>query len=272
MPWPGSVHKSFVKLVRTEFQRHPEEVAVSKRLSKNTTMGQLHTQARQLLDDIRSGDPSTCKRIVRHPHYLYRNLSPNEVKGLVFTLSDVRLIVAREYRHKTWTNLEETVRKVRQLETSSVQEAILQDRMDDLRTTLVGHRNLVHEPLYWLTRWNRIPTGSLLSFARENGSIASMQAVVEAGADPTEFQDQFFGLCENLNLDGMRRMVAIGLDPNRAVNDGWNCDVLHGCLQTYTRKSADHLHACINLLIDAGERFEDGPVWDLFRARGTDWN
>ena len=75
---------------------------------------------------------------------------------------------------------------------------------------------------------------------------------IEAGADPSELQDQFFGLCENLNLDGMRRMVAIGLDPNRAVNDGWNCDVLHGCLQTYTRKPAAHLHACINLLIDAG--------------------
>ena len=225
---------------------------MSKRLSRNATMGQLHTQARQLLVDIRSGDPSTCKRIVRHPDYLYKKLSPSEVKGLEFTLRDARLIVAREYRQKTWTDLEETVRRIRRLGTTAVQEAILEDRMGDLRNMLTGHADLVHEPLEWLTRWNRIQTGSLLSFAREKGSVASMQAVVEAGADPIELQDQFFGLRENLNLDGMRRMVAIGLDPNRTVNDGWNCDVLHGCLQTYTRKPAEHLHACINLLIDAG--------------------
>ncbi len=196
---------------------------VSKRLSKNATMGQLHTQARQLLVDIRSGDPSSCKRIVRHPDYLYKKLSPSEVKGLEFTLRDARLIVAREYRQKTWTDLEETVRRIRRLGTTAVQEAILEDRMGDLRNMLTGHADLVHEPLEWLTRWNRIQTGSLLSFAREKGSVASMHAVVEAGADL-----------------------------NRTVNDGWNCDVLHGCLQTSTRKPAEHLHACINLLIDAG--------------------
>lgn len=240
---------------------------MSKRLSRNTTLNQLHTEARQLLEDLKSGDPAACKRIGCHPDHLYRNLNPGEVKRLELTLADARLIVAREYRHRTWTDIEETLRRVRELQTTPVQEAILEDRVGDLRKMLSGQAALVRETIEWLTRWNQIQTGSLLSFAQENGTVASIEAVVEAGADPTELQDQFFGLCENLNLDGMRRMVAIGLDPNRAFNDGWNCDVLHGCLQTYTRKSAEHLHACVNLLIDAGARYEDGPLWDLFRGR-----
>ena len=218
-------------------------------------MSQLHRQARQLLGEIRIGDPSACRRIDLHSAYLFRNLSSRDVKGLEFTLRDAQLIVAHEYRHKTWTDLMETVRRIQRLGTTPVQQAIQEDRVDELRRLLADDGHPAHEPVEWLTQWNRIQTGSLLSFARENGTIASMQTVVKAGADPAELQDQFFGLCENLNLDGMRRMVAIGLDPMRAVNDGWNCDVLHGCLQTYTRKSAEHLHACINLLIGAGAQY-----------------
>lgn len=82
-----------------------------------------------------------------------------------------------------------------------------------------------------------------------------------------ELNGALFGCCENLNLERMKELIAAGADPNMAINEGWDCDVLHGCLQTYTRREPEHFHACINALIDAGARFEDGPLWDLFRGR-----
>lgn len=82
-----------------------------------------------------------------------------------------------------------------------------------------------------------------------------------------EWNQRLFGCCENLNLDGMKACITEGGDPNQAVNEGWDCDVLHGCLQTYTRQEPEHFHTCINTLIDAGAKFEDGPLWDLFRGR-----
>ena len=78
---------------------------------------------------------------------------------------------------------------------------------------------------------------------------------------------RLFGCCENLNVEGMKACLVEGANPNEAMNEGWDCDVLHGCLQTYTREEPERFHACINTLIDAGAKFEDGPLWDLFRGR-----
>ena len=82
-----------------------------------------------------------------------------------------------------------------------------------------------------------------------------------------ELNQRLFGCCENLNVEGMKACLAEGANPNEAMNEGWDCDVLHGCLQTYTRREPERFHACINTLIDAGATFEDGPLWDLFRGR-----
>ena len=239
---------------------------MSKRLPENPNLDHLRKQARQLLNDINAGDPDACMRIDLHPRYLFKNLSTEEVQGLSLTLRDAQLLIAREYRHKTWADLVETVSNIQGLKTTPVQRVILEEKPNELKEMLSEDRSFVHQRYKWLTRWNDIQTGSLLSFAYEKGSIESMLVIVEGGADAQELQGHFFGLCENLNLDGMQRLAAIGLDPNKAFNDGWNCDVLHGCLQTYTRRSAEHLHACINVLIDAGARINDGPLWDLFRG------
>lgn len=85
-----------------------------------------------------------------------------------------------------------------------------------------------------------------------------------------DLHQRLFGCCENLNLDGMKKCIAEGADPNAARNEGWACDVLHGCLQTYTRREPELFHACINTLIDAGAKFEDGPLWDLLRGRDVE--
>lgn len=75
-----------------------------------------------------------------------------------------------------------------------------------------------------------------------------------------------FGCCEGHDLEHLRRLLALGVHPNDARNEGWDCEVLYGFLQTYTRSSPDHLHTCINLSIDSGADYEDGPVMDIHRG------
>jgi hypothetical protein len=242
---------------------------MSKRLPENPSLEHLRKQARQLLNDIKAGDEDACSRVDLHPKYLYESFTVHEVQALQLTLRDAQLVVAREYRHKTWAELAEKVSKINAMgEMSPELQMILDDRVGDLRSVLERDPGLVRKRFEWLTRWNHFENGSLLAFACGPGSIEMMQMIVDCGADPEELAGGFFGSCENLNLEQMRKLVAIGLDPNKAFNEGWNCDVLHGCLQTYTRRSdPEHFHNCINTLIDAGAKFGGGPMWDLLRGR-----
>ena len=75
-----------------------------------------------------------------------------------------------------------------------------------------------------------------------------------------------FGCCEGHDLEHMKHLLALGVNPNDARNEGWDCDVLYGFLQTYARSSPDHLHTCINTLIDYGADYDDSPVMDMHRG------
>jgi ankyrin repeat protein len=111
------------------------------------------------------------------------------------------------------------------------------------------------------------------SWSRLKDHIARANRATTEDAEITEsdLNTALFGCCENLNLERMKALLAEGADPNRAVNDGWDCGVLIGCLQTYTRREPDHLHTCVNTLIDAGASFEEGILWDLWRGRALEF-
>lgn len=119
---------------------------------------------------------------------------------------------------------------------------------------------------------------AMLVVAREYGfaSWPKLKAFVTNGGNARdeestmttiELNEALFGCCENHNLDRMRELIDKGAEPKDAVNEGWDCDVLYGCLQTYARREPERFHACINTLIDAGAPFEDGVLWDLWRGR-----
>lgn len=95
---------------------------------------------------------------------------------------------------------------------------------------------------------------------------ALVKRLLQAGADIHDLDASLFGCCEGHDLEHLQRLLAVGVNPNDARNEGWDCDVLYGFLQTYTRSTPDHLHVCINLLIDLGAVFEDGPVMDIHRG------
>jgi ankyrin repeat protein len=108
---------------------------------------------------------------------------------------------------------------------------------------------------------------SPLSYAAMRRNGAALQALLDAGANIRDLDSALFGPCENHNLEELEFLLPFGIDPNHAYNDGWDCDVLYGMLQTYTRSAPEHLHACVNILIEAGARFTDGPVMDIHRGQ-----
>ena len=243
---------------------------MSQRLPERPNLDHLRKQARALLEEHREGSAEACKRIRRHPRYQYKNVSVEELRAARFVLRDAQTVLAREYRHKTWGDLVTKVTEVHGLELEPIQRAILNDDIADLRRMIQESRGVPKHSYRWLHSGNEIVTTPLLEFALECGTDESLSVLIDAGADPDDIAVSLFGSCEGLFLDDMRKLVGLGVDPNKAFNAGWDCDVLHGCLQTYTRAEPDHFHACINTLIDGGAKFEDGPLWDLFRGRKTE--
>ncbi len=107
-----------------------------------------------------------------------------------------------------------------------------------------------------------VSTGSSYTLARE----VMVKRLLQVGANIHDLDSSLFGCCEGYDLEHMRRLLAFGVNPNDARNEGWDCDVLYGLMQTYTRSSPNHLHNCINALISHGADFEDGPVMDIYRG------
>ena len=242
---------------------------MSKRLPETPSLDHLRKQARDLLAAHRSGDADALARI-RQYHPRYAGLTDAEIQVADFKLREAQLAIAREYRHRSWADLVEMVNEAQGLVPDVLQVAVGDDDLEALADLLRADSAAVHRPFRWLSRGNRIETGGLLEYASAFGSVEAMQMLVEAGADLRVLEGHLFGACENLNLEAMQRAMAVGVDPNGAYNEGWGCDVLHGCLQTYTRREPDHFHACINALVGGGAQFAGGPLWEMFRGRQTE--
>ena len=102
---------------------------------------------------------------------------------------------------------------------------------------------------------------------RIDASLDIMRLLVECGAELSELNGALFGCCENHNLEHIQRLLKLGVHPDDAYNEGWDCRVLYGLLQTYHRSPPAHLHACVEALVEAGATFEDGPTMDIHQGR-----
>ncbi len=133
-------------------------------------------------------------------------------------------------------------------------------------TVMAARPELVETPCMWIDRRGRERPVKPLVLADMLARVDMTTRLLQAGADIHDLDASLFGCCEGHDLEHLRRLLGVGVDPNDARNEGWDCDVLYGFLQTYTRSAPDHLHECINLLIDHGAAFEDGPVMDIHRG------
>ena len=145
-------------------------------------------------------------------------------------------------------------------------EAIVRNDPAAFESVMAARPELVETPCRWIDRRGRERPVKPLVLADMIARVGMTKRLLQAGADIHDLDSSLFGCCEGHDLDHMRRLLAVGVNPNDARNEGWDCDVLYGFLQTYTRSTPDHLHACINTLIGHDAAFEDGPVMDIHRG------
>ena len=151
-------------------------------------------------------------------------------------------------------------------EAHALGEAIVRNDRAAFETVITARPELVETPCRWIDRRGRERPVKTLVLADMLARVGMTKRLLQAGADIHDLDASLFGCCEGHDLAHLRRLLALGVNPNDARNEGWDCDLLYGFLQTYTRSRPDHLHACINLLIDHGAAFEDGPVMDIHRG------
>ena len=145
-------------------------------------------------------------------------------------------------------------------------EAIVKNDMPTLDRVVSASPGSIDHPCRWIGRRGRETELKPVVLADMLARTEMAERLLRAGADIHDLDASLFGCCEGHDLEHMRRLLALGVKPNDARNEGWDCDVLYGFLQTYTRSSTDHLHSCINTLIDYGTDYEDGPVMDMHRG------
>ncbi|MCY3556461.1 MAG: ankyrin repeat domain-containing protein [Gemmatimonadetes bacterium] len=145
-------------------------------------------------------------------------------------------------------------------------EAIVRNDHAAFESVMAARPELVETPCRWIDRRGRERPVKPLVLADMLARVDLTKRLLRGGADVHDLDASLFGCCEGHDLEHLRRLLAVGVDLNDARNEGWDCDVLYGFLQTYTRSTPDHLHTCINLLIDHGAAYEDGPVMDIHRG------
>jgi ankyrin repeat protein len=84
---------------------------MSKSLPSRPSLEQLKKQAKDLLKFHKSGDAEAVKRI-RESHPAFSTISESEVRAAKISLSDARLVVAREYGFASWPKLKAHVESV----------------------------------------------------------------------------------------------------------------------------------------------------------------
>lgn len=150
------------------------------------------------------------------------------------------------------------------MSSTALQNALDERDLDALAALLRQHPHLVHHRVEDAPGRSYTP----LQYAdRIAASVDAMRLLVEFGADRRELNEALFGCCEAHDLDRMQRLLKLGVAPDDAYNEGWDCRVLYGLLQTYQRSPPAHLHACVEALVEAGATFEDGPTMDMHRGR-----
>ena len=150
------------------------------------------------------------------------------------------------------------------MNSTDLQKALDERDLDALATLLRQHPHLVHHPVECANGQSYTPLQYADCIA---ASLDAMRLLVEFGAELSELNGALFGCCENHNLEHMQRLLKLGVHPDDAHNEGWDCRVLYGLLQTYHRSPPAHLHACVEALVEAGATFEDGPTMDIHRGR-----
>lgn len=231
---------------------------MSKSLPPRPHIEVLRKQAKELARDFALGLAEARRRVVAH-HPQAARFSQK------LPLQEAQLVLAREYGFVRWPALVAAIQAVAEGD-APLKRALDAADLEGLKALIDAEPGCLRRPFAIMGRRGRVLQVTPLVYADVCESVEAMQMLIGAGADRKELNEALFGTCENHNLEHIERLLTVGVDPNEAYNDGWDCHVLYGLLQTYHRSPPKRMRACVNALIGAGASYEDTPDMDLHRG------
>jgi len=252
---------------------------VSRRLPARPHLEVPKREARQLLKECRKGEREALNRILRR-HPKFKDVPEDRALALPLKLSDVQLVIAREYGFSNWAALK---RRIAVHSLSTVLEAAIRsaDR-DAVVTILRAHPEMLALPVR-SGDW-----GPPMSYAANLGQLAIIQACAELGArdyqhafDRALLQGQLecaawllahgasakagiiMGCCETLNAAGFEFLL--NLDAPLTNERGDPLAGLAMVLETYGRNPVGK-HAILGMLAGRGYNLPDTPMMAMHRG------
>jgi hypothetical protein len=231
-------------------------------------LDQLRHQAKDLLRDIRRGDPKAVAELRKHHS---GTVAPDAAR-----LADAQLALARSYGLTGWPRLVLACRMT---------DAIWRDDVEAVRTLIVRHPRLLHEDARGVAgNW-----GPPMSYAANLGREGIIGMLHGLGA--TDLQHAFDRACLQGQIDVARRLHALGARPLPGFAMGpcetQNAEGLayllqlgadltdeHGdrltpialILETYSRNVRGK-HECLELVAQHGIALPDTPPMAVHRGR-----
>ena len=218
------------------------------RLPNSPSVENLRTQGTGLLRDYNALKAKALSRI-KQSHPSFSASGTAAILRAEFTLEDAQLVVAIEYGFLSWQRLVETVEE-REDRPGLVRDAIERDDGASLSRLLNDYPTLVQARFEWTDRKGRPRFITPFRYAHMRGSLGSMDILKRAGADSRFLGHMLWCNAYNLNLAQIKRLLSLGVDPNRAgvlaaaIGSSWVFDV-------------GLRHECINTLIELSMRM--GP-------------
>src|SRR5438477_2425860 len=233
-------------------------------------LNQLKHQAKDLLRDIREGDPAAIAELRKH--HPKPGIEPADAK-----LADAQAALARSYGLPNWPRLVTACRMT---------DAIWRGDADAVRELVLKDPRLLHESARGVADSNWGPPMSYAANVGQDGIIAMLR---EMGADDLQhaldracLQGQLktarrlhamgarivpglvMGPCETLNADGLALLFELGAELADAHGDRLAPAAL--LLQTYSR-GPEGKHRCLELVAERGIVLPDTPPMAVHRGR-----
>ena len=242
----------------------------SRKLPVRPNLDQLKHQARDLLRDIRRGDPSAIQEFNKHHP---KPIAPDKAR-----LADAQLALARSYEAPSWPRLVQACKLV---------DAIWRDDLDSVRELVVKNPNLLHEhatirnsnwgpPMSYAANLGR---NEIIKMLHELGARdlehaiarATLQSKIETArmlhemlGAPRAPAGALGGPAYTLSVSGTALMLEFGAQVHGA--DGKRVAPVDVVLETDSRNPSAK-HQILELYVQHGLELPDTPVMALHRGR-----
>ncbi|HEY3934975.1 MAG TPA: ankyrin repeat domain-containing protein [Gemmatimonadales bacterium] len=242
-----------------------------RRLPVRPDLDQLHRQAKELLRDIRAGDPDAIAEWREHDH---GSTTPADAK-----LADAQLVFARSYGASSWTRLVHAVQ---------LADAIWRDDIEKVRTLVAGNAALIREPVLiradsnWgppMTYAANLGRDEIIRMLHDMGATDLMSAggraalhgktdtvrmIYDLAGRPPFDRPALAGPAYTQNVEGTAVLLALGA---KVVGPaGVDANTMEHLLGSDSRKPAAK-HRILEMYVEHGLVLPDTPVMALHRGR-----